>query len=129
MKYSEQISGFLNFLRDVQLEYAAAVDDEKTAGDQTQDILHTLELGENSYHANAKLAIALKSVRQERRRAKDRTQVLYPIADWARQNQRTVKELEHLLGDVRKAEKNTEFRHYNPKTDIVSRTLGGGGAL
>lgn len=125
MKYSEYIENFLGSLRAVQQEYSVAITAEREANDATQDILHRIELGENSYHDLAKLAKALREVRQERRRAKDVQQELQPIAEWIENNFKVIKALERLLGDVRKSEKSTEGRYYNQKTDIVAKALGG----
>lgn len=88
--------------------------------------MHNIELCENKYHDYARLSIALRGVRQQRRRAKDKEQELQPIVDFLSNNMKVIKALERLLGDVRKAEKSTEGRSYTPRTDIVERTLGGG---
>lgn len=123
MAYSEPIEGFLDFLREAQEQYNIAVLSEKDADEETQDILHNLELCKNEYHDYAGLAIALVKVRQGRRNAKDTRQQLQPIIDWEKQNIKTVKGLEQLLGQMRKTEKNLENRFYKPKTDIVEKTL------
>ncbi len=123
MKYSEPIEEFLNFLREAQEAYNIAALSEKEADDETQYILHGLELNENKYHDCARLALALAKVRQERREAKDTRLQLQPVIDWAGQNAKTVKGLEQLLGVVRKAEKNLDCRFYRPKTDIVEKAL------
>lgn len=123
MKYSERLENFLDFLREAQQEYNIAVSSEQEANDATQDILHTLELEENKYHDCARLAVALREVRQERRAAKDKKQQLQPIIDWIVQNGKTIKTLEQLLGAVRKAEKSLEGRFYKPKTDVVEKAL------
>ena len=125
MNGSKQVEDFLNFLREAQQEYNIALSREKDANDETQDILHTIELYENKYHDCARLSIALRKVRQERREAKDTEQRLKPIVDWAIENMKIVRSLEQLLGEVRKVEKSTENRYYTQKTDIVERILGG----
>lgn len=125
MKYSERLENFLDFLREAQQEYNIAVSSEQEANDATQDILHTLELEENKYHDCARLAVALREVRQERRAAKDKKQQLQPIIDWIAQNGKTIKALEQLLGTARKAEKSLEGRFYKPKTDVVEKALNG----
>lgn len=125
MRASEPVEGFLNFLREAQQEYNIASAQEADANDATQDLLHSLELDRNGYHDCAKISIALRQVRQERREAKDRVQQLKPIMDWIGQNTKTIRELERLLGDVRKAERGMEGRFYNHKTDILKQTLGG----
>ncbi len=129
MKYSESLENFLGYLREVQQEYNIAGLTEQEANNATQDILHNLELFENKYHDCAKLSIALRTVRQERRTAKDTQQILQPIINWIGQNAKTIKSLEQLLGAVRKAEKNMDSRHYNPKTDIIDKTFEERGLL
>lgn len=129
MKYSESLDNFLGYLREVQQEYNIAGLTEQEANNATQDILHNLELCENKYHDYAKLSIALRTVRQERRAAKDTQQILQPIINWIGQNAKTIKGLEQLLGAVRKAEKNMDSRHYNTKTDIIDKTFEGRGLL
>ena len=67
MKTSKQIEGFLDFLREAKTDYNIAVSSEKEANDATQDLLHSLELYENTYHEYARTAKKLAQVRQERR--------------------------------------------------------------
>lgn len=124
-KYSELISDFLGMLREAQQEYNIAEAEEHDANNETQDILHSVELDDMKYHEYARLSIALRDVRQQRRKAKDKTQELQPIIDFLSTNAKVVKAIERLLGDVRKAERSTEGRAYAPRTDIVERTLGG----
>ena len=124
MKYSEYIKAFLDFLRETRRDYDNAVEDVNDAENQTQDILHSLELEELSYHQSARLALALCDVRQLRREAKDRQDQLRPLMDWITVSDHELKALERTLGFVRKAEKSTEERYYCKKTDIVTRTLG-----
>lgn len=70
MKNSDRIKAFLDWLREVRRDYNIAVEDERVANDQTQDILHSLELDENSYHQSARLSRALRNIRRNRREAK-----------------------------------------------------------
>lgn len=125
MKYSEHIESFLNFLREAQREYNIAAEDEKSANGATQDILHSIELGEHKYHEYARLSKALREVRQERRRAKDIEQQIQPVQEWAAENAKAIKNLEQVLGAVRKAERSMQERHYISRTDIVQKILGG----
>ena len=125
MKYSEHIENFLNFLREAQREYNIAAEDEKSANGATQDILHSIELGEHKYHEYARLSKALREVRQERRRAKDIEQQIQPVQEWVAENTKAIKNLEQVLGAVRKAERSTQERHYIPRTDVVKKILGG----
>ena len=113
------IENFLNFIREAKISdnYAKNSLDEKNM--QTQDILHSLELLEHNYHETAKIAKILVNVRQERRQYKDIIQKLEPIINWQNNNLKIISNLEHLLGEVRKNEKQILNRHYNPKTDIL----------
>ena len=125
MKYSEQLASFLEFLRNCKLEYGRAVSREREANNETQDLLHCLELQENSYHDLAKISKAMRQIRQERREAKDIERKLQPIAEWAGNNQKTIHELERLLGIVRAQEASMSGRTYKQKTDILEQIFGG----
>lgn len=123
MKYSEKLDEFLSFLRECSQEYTVASAMETEMNNKTQDLLHCLELNDNKYHELARISKALVAVRQGRREAKDKEMILEPMIDWIQQNGRTIKELERLLGAVRKAERSTEGRIYAPRTDIVDKAL------
>lgn len=112
---SKGIESFLDFLRESNTQLNIAIMVEQEANDQTQDILHRLELQDHAYHEYAANAKELKRVRQERRKAKDEIACLTPIATWAEDNKSVVKGLEQLLGVVRKAERSTEQRIYTPR--------------
>lgn len=123
-KASERIKDFLRFLREAEEERGIAF-----AGDadkETQDILHWMEFNGEGASEEDKLKVleAQTKIRQERRRAKDAAEILKPAVDWAAENPAVIKSLERLQGEVKKAERNTENRHYLDKTDVIARTLG-----
>ncbi len=119
MKNSEHISSFLKFLKDIQTDYNIALETEKEADRETQDILHRLELGSDSYHDMARMSKTIKSVRLKRRKAKDTKTEAEPVVQWIKENTKFTSSLERLLGEVRKAEKYNSNRHYTNKTDIL----------
>lgn len=119
MKNSEYISSFLKFLKDIQTDYNIALETEKEADRETQDILHRLELGNDSYHDMAQMSKIIKSVRLKRRKAKDAKTEAEPVIRWIKESPQTVRALEQLLGEVRKAEKYNSNRHYINKTGIL----------
>ena len=119
MKNSEHISSFLKFLKDIQTDYNIALETEKEADRETQDILHRLEFGNDSYHSMAQMSKKIKSVRLKRRTAKDAKTEAEPVMRWLKESPQTVRALEQLLGEVRKAEKYNSNRHYTNKTDIL----------
>lgn len=115
---SEQISGFLAFLREVEQTYYMAAADEVETNAETQDILHSLELEDHSYHQFAYAAKRLRGVRQRQRQAKDTMSCTAPVLAWAEENRAVVKSLERLLGEVRRAERSTENRIYTPRAKM-----------
>ncbi|MFG6393832.1 MAG: hypothetical protein K1W24_06565 [Lachnospiraceae bacterium] len=119
MKNSEYISNFLKFLKDIQTEYNIATDIEEEANKETQDILHRLELGNDTYHDMARMSKMIKGIRLKRRKAKDTKTEAEPVIRWIKENQKIIHIFELLLGDVRKAEKANENRYYINKTDIL----------
>ena len=112
---SSQIDAFLTFLRDCEQRCRIAEAEERDANNETQDILHSLELEPHDYHEYARLSKELRDVRQRRRRAKDTLSVISPVLDFVDGNRPFIKGMERLLGDVRKAEKKLENRVYVPR--------------
>ena len=119
MNYSKVLDDFLTFLRKIELDYNIAVKEENEINNKTQDILHQLEIDDHSYNENAKLAKGLKLVRQQRREYKDLIKDLDPLMKWYKENQRVIRDLEAVLGIMRKTEKNFESRTYINKTDVI----------
>ena len=77
-----------------------------------------VEDGKVTFMADAP-GIAQANIRKERRVAKDVVKITYPIVQWVNKNQKTINELEKLLGDVRKEEKGTVGRKYSNRTKIL----------
>ena len=125
MTESDHLAAFLGWLRDIRQDYNIALAELAEAEDATQDILHQLELGEDRYHDCAKLALALQEVRRQRRQVKDKLTVLQPIIGWLEENAKTIKTMERLLGEMRRLEKSLVGRSYHPKTEVITKTLGG----
>ena len=113
---SQGIENFLSYLRETEQRYHMAEADEQEANNETQDILHSLELQDHDYHDFARLSKELRGVRQKRRAAKDIMSETAPVLCWIEENRRTIQSIELLLGDERKAEKSTAHRIYTPRT-------------
>lgn len=122
--HSYGLQNFLSLLRADDELFRIAQDDEQRANEETQDILHSLELDKHTYHEKAKLAIKLEDVRQRRRTAKETQETLSPIVEWALQNRPIIKGLEKVLGEMRKAESRQEHRMYSPRTDVLEEDHG-----
>lgn len=123
MKDSEKLSAFLDFLRSSDEELYIACSIQRDMDQATQDILHHIEMQENTQHEFILEGIALKDIRQKRRNAKDREKILSPVVEWYAANQRVVNDLQRLLGKIRKEEKSIENRTYTNRTEVVRMIL------
>lgn len=117
--FGNKIENFLSFCRECVDANRRAAIAEMDADNQIQDILHNIELNENYPDDYILQGLALKNIRKDRRVAKDVIRITYPVVQWVNQNQKTINELEKLLGAVRKAEKNTVGRMYSSRTKIL----------
>lgn len=117
--FSNKIENFLRFCREFVDANRRAAIAEMDADNQIQDILHNIELNENYPDDYILQGLALKNIRKDRRVAKDVIRITYPVVQWVNQNQKTINELEKLLGAVRKAENNTVGRMYSNRTKIL----------
>lgn len=117
--FSIEIEKFLRFCRQCVDTNRRAAIAEIDADNKMQDILHRIELGENYPEDYITMGIAQANIRKERRVAKDVVKITYPIVQWVNKNQKTINELEKLLGDVRKEEKGTVGRKYSNRTKIL----------
>lgn len=123
-RYSKSLEDFLGFLRQCEAALSDAVKAEELADKQTQDILHQMELNNNTPYDYICEGIALTDIRNKRREAKDRKKILNPIVEWAAENQKTINILTQILGKVRKEERAaTSRRHYINRTDIIEKIL------
>ena len=113
------IESFLDYLRETERELHIAEQTEQAANDATQDILHRLELCELEDVDAERLAYKLQEGRRQRREAKDRIDQTAPVAAWLEERRIVVKELERLLGEVRKQERRANDRIYTPKTKVL----------
>lgn len=121
--FSTKIEDFLKFCRSCVEENCQAALVEMDMDNQMQDILHNIEINDNYPYDYIVQGISQRNIRRKRREAKDIQQITFPIAQWVKQNQATINELEKLLGSVRKAEKRTENRLYKNRTKIMDGLL------
>ena len=69
--------------------------------------------------------LQLHRVRRKRRKAKDTQRLTKPIREWMAANKRVIRDLEKLLGELRRQERYIENRSYTPKTDVLKILKGG----
>lgn len=114
---SESLSAFLTLLREAEMEYVSALTTMTDSDAATQDLLHFLELQDPSPNELVIVGERIMNIRQARRAAKDRVEVIGPVVDWIEANRTAVKSLERLLGEMRKIESRHASRFYTPRTD------------
>lgn len=95
---------------------------EDTSG-ETQDILHHLELADNNNADYILLAEALSGVRKRRRFAKDSQLITDMILEWANAHQKEIRELERLLGLMRREMNVMQNRSWMDRSGIIKKTL------
>lgn len=121
---TETLKGFIDFLRNVKTEHEIAVENENEFNEQTQDLLHTLELNDElTYHQKAKLAKKISEVRKERRINKDFEELTGDLAKWVSENSKVLNDLGKILGAMRKLQGKHSMRVYIDRSKIVSETL------
>ncbi len=116
---SQGLEDFLTYLRETEQQMHMAAQSEQEANDATQDILHRLELCDIDGETAETLALKLQAVRRQRRKAKDVLDQAILISEWMESHRPMVKELERLLGEVRKQERKSQNRIYTPRTSIL----------
>lgn len=122
--FSTQIDNFLKFCRFCTDANRQAALTEIDLDNQMQDILHNIEINENYPDDYIVQGIAQRNIRKKRRETKDIQRITFPVVQWVNQNQKTINELEKLLGSVRKAEKSTNGRMYMNRTKILDGLFG-----
>ena len=115
LKPSTPLSDFLSFLRDVAEKYRIAEAEQQETEAETQDILHDLELNQHDYYETAQLAKDLREIRKKRRVAKNTIETLTPIVQYVDANRDHVRDIEKLLGEVRRVEGRVSNRAYMPR--------------
>ena len=124
MNTSSQIKQFLDFVRSVETTSRLSDEDRTMYDGQIQDILHFLELNEVPYLDRKKLTDLLPDIRRSRRVAKDTMATLAPLVRWMAEHKKAIRDLEQVLGSVRKEEDRQQNRVYSYRTDIVQKTIG-----
>lgn len=124
MNTSSQIKQFLDFIRSVETTSRLSDEDRTMYDGQIQDILHFLELNEVPYLDRKKLTDLLPDIRRSRRVAKDTMATLAPLVRWMAEHKKAIRDLEQVLGSVRKEEDRQQNRVYSYRTDIVQKTIG-----
>ncbi|MGM9987357.1 MAG: hypothetical protein ACI35O_09035 [Bacillaceae bacterium] len=92
--------------------YDEAKDELHKYDQETQDVLHALELMDISDEQYSELAKDLQDIRKYRRQAKNFIEAVEPIRNFAKENQVLVKKMCKLNGEVIKLTNSIEERRY-----------------
>lgn len=125
MAYSETMQTFLLLVQRAKEGYPAEEENVVFCDNQTQDILHELELVPHSASQIMKLAKQLSATRQERRLSKNNLELLHPIVEWANKHKNAINDLKDALAEVAIKEEALLNREYRYRTTVVQDTLGG----
>lgn len=125
MAYSETMQAFLLLVQRAKEGYPAEEENVVFCDNQTQDILHELELVPHSASQIMKLAKQLSATRQERRLSKNNLELLHPIVEWANKHKNAINDLKDALAEVAIKEETLLNREYRYRTTVVQDTLGG----
>lgn len=125
MAYSETMQAFLLLVQRAKEGYPAEEENVVFCDNQTQDILHELELVPHSASQIMKLAKQLSATRQERRLSKNNLELLNPIVEWANKHKNAINDLKDALAEVAIKEEALLNREYRYRTTVVQDTLGG----
>lgn len=115
MKESEMLSDVLKYFRESQTMYNIEVQGAEDKQLLQEDLIHKLEFKDKTAAERNKTTRALKKCRDERRRHKDKVEVLRELNEFINTNQPTIKKLEKILGDMRRIEENQSKRVYRPR--------------
>ena len=87
---SIELNAFLSFLRTCEETNRLAILTENDMDRQTQDILHNIELNENSQYDYICQGFTLRDIRRKRRKAKDMKEATAPICSWMKENRKVI---------------------------------------
>lgn len=99
---TKDVETILGIINQADLDFGYANTVIRECDEETQDILHDLELVPHTHNERGRLAKRLAEVRKIRREAKDAAETLNPFVDWVVDNPHAVNRLKETLGAMRK---------------------------
>lgn len=114
---SPRISEVCSLFSEAVKTYQWSLEELTMSEKLTQDLLHSLELGDLDYRKRARVATQLRKCRQQRRVYKDTVEIYAPLVEHleSETGKRFVNLLKEVLGKTRKSEERTEGRIYFPR--------------
>ena len=120
---TEDIETIKDILKSIDDQYAWAWAENKYCDNKTQDLLHEMELLDNTYHQTAHLGVELSNIRRRRRDAKNLIELLGPIVSWKKKWPAAITELNGVIGKMREAEELQRTTRYTTKTDDSKKVI------
>jgi hypothetical protein len=112
----EYITNIINIEDDVVKRYEYNLEVIKQTEDETQDLLHEIELSHaKDMYSGYILYKQLKDARQRRRIAKDENELLSDFYNFCKNQVNTKNQLNKILGNSRKTHEKLCNRHYKPR--------------
>lgn len=120
---------FLETLSTVEGEWGTWVDELNIIEQETQDILHEIELTRFDVQRGYRLCRALQEARQRRRKLKEKMEILKTLKEFTDNNKQLKISLYKALNTMQKTEDHQGQRMYTPRirTDITLAERGGAG--
>lgn len=123
--YSDKIAEVINFFNQIREKNKELKQYQIVSNDQTQDILHTIELCSLTVAEQRKLMTSLSEIRRSRRVGKNEDEIVSAIMDWIKNHEKEIKSLEQLLTTVKRIEERVNGnKFYRNRTDIIKDVLG-----
>lgn len=117
---SETIASFIDFIEDSRDAYQECIREIGAADNETQDLLHFIELEKLDAVKMTQVCKRLKDARIRRRRAKDTVELLEPLIRWYDKCGTALNPLQKkTLPAVQAVEINQRAREYYVRTDIL----------
>lgn len=111
---------FLTFARDVISRYEGDLVRQKELDDETQDLLHAIELSPRMNASQGyKIYDKLYAVRNERRLCKNEIDLLKPLYDYL-SDKRVINDLTQIQGKCNISKQNISHRQYTLRTDVMN---------
>lgn len=112
MNIEQQLKIVRNIFIDLPKQFDLVHDEYKKADQETQDLLHALELGNLNAIEMTKVAKELKEVRKRRRHLKDELEVLREVRNFATNGKLKEYHIDMAIGKVRTIYEKRERRTY-----------------
>ena len=118
LKFEHDLIMVRNFLENLPKEIQTLQNELKMKDDETQDLLHYMELKKFSAKEGHAVAKEMKLVRQERRKIKDLLDIMEVAHSKFTGDIVKINVLNEAIGEVRKVNKKKGNRHYNPRVRV-----------